>query len=254
MTNLSILEIPTFDKVAEVSLVLFFAFQGAESGLSISGEVIKPQSNIPKGIFVSIFVVLVLYILIQTVSQGVLGNSLATFKENPLGAVASQVFGPLGFTIMTLGAAISMLGYMSSSILSMPRVLYRSAIDNVLPIKYLTSIHPQFQTPYISIIAYAAGGFLFASIGGFKQLAIIASATVLLIYLGVSLSILKKGKPNVEKQEKGFKIPFGILIPILSSLIIVYLLSNLARTELIVIASAIVVLTIVYFLKRLKVG
>ncbi len=248
--NLSISITPSFNEIAKVSLILFFAFQGAESGLSISGEVKNPKRNIPKGIFISITIILLLYILIQTVSQGVLGNSLTSFKENPLGAVANQVFGPIGFTAMTLAAAISMLGYLSSSILSMPRILFRASKDNVLPIKPLTKIHSKFNTPYISIICYAAAGFLFAAIGGFEQLAIISSATILLIYLGVSLSVIKLRKKKVNTNAKNeFRIPGGYLIPILSSLTILYLLSNLAQNEFVIVFIAIVILTIVYFIK-----
>ncbi|MFY0629650.1 MAG: amino acid permease [Flavobacteriaceae bacterium] len=246
--NLSIGTISPFNDIAKVSLILFFAFQGAEAGLSISGEVINPKRNIPKGIFSSTIIILILYILIQIVSQGVLGDSLATFKENPLGAVANQVFGPVGFTIMTVAAAVSMLGCLSSSILSMPRMLFRASKDNVLPIKPLTKIHSKFSTPYISIICYASAGFLFASIGGFEQLAIISSATILLIYLGVSLSVVKLRKLNIGSGNE-FRIPGGYLIPILSSLIILYLLSNLARNEFIIILIAIIILTVVYFLK-----
>ncbi|NQY30248.1 MAG: amino acid permease [Flavobacteriaceae bacterium] len=249
--NLSITTTPTFTEIAKISLILFFAFQGAESGLSISGEVKKPKRNIPKGIFISIIIVLILYILIQTVAQGVLGDSLSGFKENPLGAVADQVFGSIGFKIMTFAAAISMIGYLSSSILSMPRILFRASKDNVLPIKPLTKIHPKFNTPHISIICYAAAGFLFATIGGFEQLAIISSATILLIYLGVSLSVMKLRKGNHETKNE-FRIPGGNIVPILSSLTIIYLLSNLAQNEFIVILSAIVILTIIYFVRKKK--
>jgi len=247
--NLAITTTPTFTEIAKISLILFFAFQGAESGLSISGEIKEPKRNIPKGIFISIIIVLILYMLIQTVSQGVLGDSLSTFKENPLGAVANQVFGSIGFTIMTFAAAISMIGYLSSSILSMPRILFRASKDNVLPIKPLTKIHSKFNTPHVSIICYAITGFLFASIGGFEQLAIISSATVLLIYLGVSLSVIKLRKRTNETKNE-FKIPGGKVIPILSSLTIIYLLSNIAQNEFIVILSAIIILTIIYFIKK----
>ncbi len=246
--NLSIGTLSPLNDIAKISLILFFAFQGAESGLSISGEVKNAKKNIPKGIFLSIITVLILYILIQVVSQGVLGNSLASFKENPLGAVANQVFGSIGFKAMTLAAAISMLGYLSSSILSMPRVLFQASKDNLLPIKPLSKIHSKFRTPYISIITYATAGFLFASIGGFEQLAIISSATVLLIYLGVSLSVVKLRKLNIGSGN-GFRIPGGYLIPILSSLTILYLLSNIAQNEFIVILIVIIILTIIYFLK-----
>ncbi len=248
--NLSIETVSPFNDIAKISLILFFAFQGAESGLSISGEVINPKRNIPKGIFLSTIVILILYILIQVVSQGVLGDSLATFKENPLGAVANRVFGPVGFTAMTVAAAVSMLGCLSSSILSMPRMLFRASKDNVLPIKPLTKIHSKFSTPYISIICYASAGFLFASTGGFEQLAIISSATILLIYLGVSLSVVKLRKLNIGSGNE-FRVPGGYLIPILSSLTILYLLSNLAQNEFIIILIAIIFLTIVYFLKTI---
>lgn len=245
LDNLVITSLPTFPEVARISLILFFAFQGAESGLSISGEVKNPGKTIPKAILLSIVGVLVLYVLVQTISLGVLGESLSTARNNPLGAVANKVFGPVGFMVMTVGAAISMIGYLSSSILSMPRILFRAAKDNVLPIKALVKIHPKYNTPYVSIITFASGGFLLASIGGFEQLAIISSSTVLLIYLGVSLSVLKLRR--TENGTDGFKVPGGYLIPVLSSSIIIYLLSNLAQREFTVIAALLVFLSIFYF-------
>ena len=101
--NLIIDSTPTISEVGVISLILFFAFQGAETGLSISGEVKKPNRTIPRAIFISIIGVLILYILIQTVSQGVLGASLSTYTDNPLSMIAQQVFGPIGFTIITIG-------------------------------------------------------------------------------------------------------------------------------------------------------
>lgn len=249
MDNMAFNSIPSINDIGTISLILFFAFQGAESGLSVSGEVENPKKNIPKAIFISIAGVLILYILIQTVAQGVLGDSLATYKENPLSVVANQVFGPVGFTILTIGAGISMFGNLSSELLGMPRVIFRASKDNVLPFKPLTRVHEKFATPYVSIIVYASLGFLFSSFGGFKQLAIISSATILLVYLGVSLSVIKL-RNNDTLKESGFKIPGGYIVPILSSLIIVWLLSNINRFEVIVIGVFISVLSLMYFLRK----
>ena len=81
-------------------------------------------------------------------------------------------------------------------------------------------------------------------------MAIISSATILLVYLGVSLSVIKLRRAGKIKQEdKGFKIPGGYLIPILSSLTIIWLLSNLTLNEGIGIGLFIVALTLLYFLK-----
>ncbi|MCK0192586.1 APC family permease [Arenibacter sp. F20364] len=241
--------VPTISDIGKISLILFFAFQGAESGLCISGEVKDPTKNIPKAIFISVVGVLILYVLIQTVSLGVLGASLANFKENPLSVVANQVFGPIGFTIITLGAAISMLGNLSSEILSFPRVLFRASKDNVLPLRPLSKIHDRFSTPYIAIIAYATSGFLLASFGGFQQMAIISSASILLVYLGVTLSVIKLRRNTPKKATNEFRIPGGYLVPILSVLIIVWLLSNLEPKEVIGFGIYIVILTLIYFLK-----
>ena len=252
LDNFTVVSSPAFSDVGKMSLILFFAFQGAESGLSIGGEVRKPQKTIPKAIFISVLGVLILYILIQTVSQGVLGDSLPFYKENPLAIVAQKVFGPVAFVLMTLGAAISMTGYLSSSILSMPRILFRAAKDEILPIKALTKIHSKYYIPHFSIIVYATLGFLFASFGGFEKLAVISSSTILLVYLGVSLSVIKlrKNKPKVPSKTKEFKIPGGAIIPVLSCLTIASLLSNLAKNEFIGISVFIVLLTIIYFFQK----
>ena len=232
----------------EVSLVLFFAFQGAESALTVGGEVRNPHRTIPKSIFLGVGGILLLYILIQTTAQGVLGASLATAKDAPLAEAAKVIFGPVGFTFMIVGAAISMFGYLSGEILSIPRVAYRASLDNVIPIKVLSRIHPKYATPFIAIIIYAAMDFLLASAGGFKQLAIASSAAILLIYLGVALSAIKLRKKSEENA--GFKTPGGYLIPVAAILTIVWLLSNLTRKELVVVTAFIAGISVFFLIMR----
>ncbi len=244
---------PSAREIGETALILFFAFQGAESGLLVSGEVRNPNKVIPQAIRLSIVGVLLLYILIQTISQGVLGSSLAAFTENPLGEVANQIFGPIGLTLITIGAAVSMFGTLSSQILSMPRLLYAASNDKVIPVKMLSQIHTKYSTPFISIIVYAGLGLTFTLAGGFKQLAIISSASTLLIYLGVSLSVIKlRTVKNFVPDTKLFRIRGGYTVPILSSLVILWFLTNLAKNELLGIGSFLIILSLIYGLINLK--
>lgn len=238
---------PNINDVGEMSLILFFAFIGAEKGLSLSGEVKNPKRTIPKAIAISIITILIIYILIQVISQGVLGDSLSKFDKNPLAQVALNIFGPIGFTIMTIGAAISMIGSLSSKILSMPRVLFAASKNKVIPVKKLAEVHKKFATPYISITLYASLGFLFAIIGGFKELAIISSASTLLIYLAISLATLKLKASKSENLSDGYKVPGGFLIPIISSIVIVWLLSKLSLDKIGVFSAVILILSIIYF-------
>lgn len=248
---LAIETIPDFGTIGKVSLVLFFAFQGAETGLSISGEVKNANKTIPKAIFLSIAGILILYIGIQTVSTGVLGSSLMDFKESPLSQVAKVVFGPVGFTLMTITAAISMFGIVAGETLSMPRVLFRAAKDGVLPVEQLARIHPKFKTPYISVAIYVGLGFLFATFGGFEQLAVMSSAAILLVYMGVALSVIILRKKEIKIDgNKTYTAPFGLVIPVVSVIIILCVLSNLTANEFLVFGVFIAVLSIVYVVKE----
>ena len=253
ITNLYWESIPSINEVGETSLILFFAFTGAGSALSVSGEVRNPNKTIPRGILLSILTVLIIYILVQTVAQGVLGSSLPSFVENPLGEVASHIFGPIGFTLLTIGAGVSMFGNLSGMILSVPRVLFAASSDRIIPIKKLSLIHNKYTTPYVSIIVYASLGFLLASAGGFKHLAIISSASALLISLGISIATIKlRRDKNFASDSKTFKIPGGYTVPILSSLFILWFLYHLSADAIIEIGLFTIILTIGYFLINSK--
>lgn len=247
--NIIIDAFPPMSDIGKTSLVLFFSFLGAESGLSVSGEVINPQKTIPKAIFISITVILILYILIQTVSQGVLGDTLKDYTDNPLGIVAKKALGPIGFTIMTVGAANSMFGNLSSEVLGLPRMIFRASVDNVLPFKSLSRIHKKFATPYVAVIVYAAIGFLFALIGGFEKLIILASETALLLYLGVSLSVIKLRRTG-NSDSGTFNIPGGYTVPILSSFAILWFLFHFPGMDFLWIVLFIMALTVIYFLRK----
>ncbi|WP_192347342.1 APC family permease [Algoriphagus sp. Y33] len=241
---------PSFASFGEASLILFFAFQGGDAGLTVGGEIKNPQKTVPKAIFIGISSVLILYILIQTVSQGVLGDQLPQFKEAPLASVASVVFGPIGYTLLLIGAGVSMFGMLSGEILNLPRVIFGLASDRVIPLERLAAIHPRFKTPYVSILLYSGIGFTLAAIGGFRQLAVIASASMLLVYFGVALAVIKLRKRD-EGVTENFKIPFGHTVPVLSAGIILFFLSNLTGYEKTGILIFILILTLIYYLVKL---
>jgi amino acid transporter len=243
-------ETPTLGELGQISLLLFFAFQGAESGLSVSGEVRDPRRTIPRSIFISIGVVLMIYLLIQTISQGVLGPSLTLFQENPLGEVASKVIGPLGLTLMTIGAGVSMFGNLSSEVLSMPRILFGASKDRVIPVKALARIHPKYATPAVAILVYAGLDFIFALFGGFRQLAILSSATVLLVYFGMAMAVIRLRLKKEAAPRDSFKIPGGYVVPVATGLVILWFLSSLTGREILGMLLIVALLTIVYLLLK----
>lgn len=109
------------------------------------------QKTVPLGIFLGISGVLIIYLAIQLITQGVLGATIEAHKDAPLAAVADIVFGKSGIILITAAAAISMLGFLGGEILSVPRILFAGARDGLMP-KVLSKIHPRFSTPYVAVI------------------------------------------------------------------------------------------------------
>jgi APA family basic amino acid/polyamine antiporter len=242
--------VPSTNDLGKVSLILFFAFQGAESALNTGGEVKNPQKTFPKGILISISFVILLYVSIQLVAQGILGASLSTFKEAPLAEVAKHMWGPLGVTLILAGAAISMFGFLSGDVLNMPRVIYSAARDKVILPLSLAKIHSKYATPHYSIILYAVMGCFFSITGEFKQLAILSSASVLLIYFGVAMAFIKLRITG--KADAGtFRVWGGYTVPVISILIILWVLSKLTTNEIIGIVSFVGILSAIYIVMKL---
>lgn len=236
--------------LGQMSLILIFAFVGAETALNVSGEIKDPQKTIPRGIMISILIVVTLYIMIQLTVQGILGGSITDFRDAPLAEAARRMIGPAGATIVIIGATFSMFGNISGMVLNMPRVLFAAARDKVIPVKQLAQVHQEFLTPHVSIISYACLGFIFASIGEFKRLAMLSSASYLLIYLGVVLSMIKF-RITGRNEEGSYTIPGGYFIPGLSAIVILWVLSNLPLKELGAMGVFIILLTVIHFTIKL---
>ena len=77
----------------------------------------------------SALTVVLLYTLIQVTAQGVLGETLPNFKDAPLAEVGKTMIGPLGATLVIVGACFSMFGNLSGFALNMPRIIFAAARD-----------------------------------------------------------------------------------------------------------------------------
>lgn len=246
--NLAIMEWPPIATVGGGAIILFFAFAGAESGLSASGEIKNPSKTVPLGLLLGLTGILALYVGLQTVSQGVLGAELANNMDAPLAAVATEVFGEWGAKMLLVGGVISIYATVSGDMLSAPRVVFASARDNNLP-KFLATVHPKYKTPYVSIIFFAAVVCVFALSGTFKPLAVLASGSILIIYGGVSLAVLRLRHRDGEPNPGQFKLPFGPVIPVLSCLVVGWLLWQLTAEEATALAALIGVSVLVYVIR-----
>ena len=103
----------------------------------------------PRAVLLAIGSVAVLYVAVQIVSQGILGESIATAKT-PVADAGGRAFGAWGRTLILVGSTVSMFGYVSGMTLAVPRVLFAFARDGFLP-RSIASVHPRFRTPHWAI-------------------------------------------------------------------------------------------------------
>jgi hypothetical protein len=158
---LVIVDWPGLSDFGAATLVLFFAFGGAETALNSSGEIRDPVRTIPRGLLLGVGGIFILYAVLQLVAQGTLGPELANNAEAPLGAAATIVFGSWGTQLLLLGMIVSIFGCLSGDVLNTPRVIFAAARDGLLP-GVLATVHPRHHTPHIAILFYAATGCVFA--------------------------------------------------------------------------------------------
>jgi len=247
--NLQWEHMPSLKTFGDAVFILFFAFAGFETSLGVSGEFKNPKRTVPLGILLGGITVLIVYLLLQTVTQGVLGAEIAAHKDAPLAAVAGKIVGPVGATILLLAAAFSCFGNVSADVMATPRSLFAGANDGLFP-KFLGKVHPRFATPYLAVITYATLIFIFSISGGFKQLAILASAAILLVYLAVILATIKLRSKKQETSDKTFKVPGGLVFPCIGIVAIIWVLSSLSKWEILSTIIFIAATCVIYFITK----
>jgi amino acid transporter len=170
---------PGTDGLGRAAILALFSFTGMESPLSASGEVAEPSRTIPRALAMAMLSVALIYIAIQVIAQGILGNALA-HSNAPLADAMGHI-SPLLRAVMLAGAVVSMFGWISSDILGSPRMLFAFARDGLLP-RVLGLVHPRNRTPYVAILAYAAIAMVLALTGTFAELAVLATLTTAALY------------------------------------------------------------------------
>ena len=99
------------------------------------------------------------------------------------------------------------------------------------------------------MIFFAAVVCTFALSGTFKPLAVLASGSILVIYGGVSLAVLRLRHRDGEASAGQFKLPFGSAFPVLSCLVVGWLLWQLTAGEAIGLAAMAGISALVYAIR-----
>lgn len=202
----------------------FIAFEGYEIIVQTGEEVKNPKKNIPRAIFISLTLVVLLYCLVAFVSVGAIfhkniGDSSTPWQfigENgDLGIMrAAQLFLPYGSFIILAGGIVSSLAALNATTYSSSRVAFAMGRHYNLP-HQLSTIHSKFKTPYIATIISGVIMAIMAYSLPLTQIAIASGVIFLLLFTQVNISVITIRKMYGDKLDYGFKTPFFPVIPII---------------------------------------
>ena len=248
--NLVVEQMPAPSSLARAAIILIFAFSGCESALVPSGEVKDPARTVPRALAIAMIGVTVLYLAVHLVAAGLLGDRLATVPTAPLAFAAEQFMGSPGRLLLLVGASISMLGYVSGMTLAVPRALWKFAQDGLLP-PAIGAIHGTYRTPHVAIVVQTTFVGLLAIFNSFEQLAVISNLAALLLYAACAVATLMLRKRGIRQEGAvPFTVPGGPLIPVVTVLLIGWLLTSITAAEWTVLGATLAVASLIFVVAR----
>ena len=225
-------------------LLIVFAYSGFEAALVPAAEVEDPTHDSPLAIAAAMILVTVLYCLLQVIVMRVLVSPGAS--DSALSAAARVIGGAGLAALVSAGAMVSTIGYFAATMIATPRITLALAENQDFP-GWFGLIHRRYQTPYTSILVFAALVWVLSLAGTFRWNASLSAVAHLFVY-GVScaaLPVLRRKCPH----PAGFQLPGGLVFATLGLAFAISLASCMGISELIALA----ITTVAAFLNWLAV-
>jgi APA family basic amino acid/polyamine antiporter len=194
---------------------VFWAFIGFDAISTTAEECENPQRDLPRGIFYSLIICTILYVLVSLVLTGILNYHELNIAD-PLAHIFKDRL-PWFSGVIALSALFAIGGVFLVFQLGQPRIWMSMSRDGLLP-PIFSRIHPRFKTPSFSTIItglVVAIPALFMNLREVVDLSSIGTMFAFILVCGGVL-ILENSKNPPTKPK--FKTPYlngRYLIPLL---------------------------------------
>jgi amino acid transporter len=199
---------------------VLWAYDGFADLSFLAGEVRDPARTLPREIIGGTLAIVGIYLATNAAYLYVL--PIDAVSKSPLIAAdtMSALVGPAGAVFVSIVVAISTFGAVNSDLLGAPRIFYAAAEDGLF-FKTLGRVHPEYRTPYVSIIFSALLGIVFVLAGTFEQ---IADTFVLAIwpFYGLAVAGLYRLRRRTD-LARPYRVPGYPIVPAVFIVACVYL-------------------------------
>lgn len=185
--------------------LVFVSYAGLTKVASVSEEVMEPEKTIPRGMFLSLGVATVIYVVGVVIVVGVVPAEELARDRTPLATAANVFAGRAGVWVMVVAGCLAFVTTANAGVLSASRYLYAMGRDRVVP-PVLGRLGRR-ETPLagiaLSTVAVIAV-VLFLDAEGIAKLA----STIMLVDFGaVNLAVIVMRESRVGSYDPGFRSP-----------------------------------------------
>lgn len=209
-------------EIGGTAAMVFITFFGFSAIAASAGEIKNPTKTIPRAIFISMGMVIVLYTLVVLV---VASAGLTDYTEASMGEAAVKFLGPVGGMVIIGGALFSMVGAANASILAGSRVTLAMSRLGHLPAG-MGRVNPRTRTPVVALLIVALLIMLFMASMELEDLAHFADTVLIMALILVNATLIahRRKFPDIERP---FRVPLVPLLPALGIVANLYLLSQI---------------------------
>lgn len=205
--------------------IVFYAYLGFDAVSSAAEEVKNPQQNMPIGIIGSLLICTLLYVAVSLVLTGIVPYGDLNVN-NPVSFAMQLMNQDWIAGIIALGAVAGMMTVILVMLYGGTRLLYAFSRDGLLP-KAMSEINQKHKTPVKSTWIFTLLVAICAGLVPLTQLAELVNMGTLFAFLMVSIGVIYLRKDKTIPSG-GFKVPFFPVLPIVSFLLCLFLMSQLS--------------------------
>jgi amino acid transporter len=201
---------------------LLWVYDGWADVTFISGEVKRPERNLPLTLIAGTLAVIAIYLLANLAYLHLLDINQIANSKLVAADTAYRIVGDVGVKLVSIAVMISAFGTLNGSMMTGPRIFFAMADDGLF-FKWVAWVHPRFKTPYIAISLAATLAILFVMIRTFEQL---SDTFVLAIWpfyaLGVgAVYTLRRKRPDLPRPYKTLGYPVTPALFIIAVLLLI---------------------------------
>jgi APA family basic amino acid/polyamine antiporter len=203
--------------------MVFFAYIGFQVVALMGGEIKESSRNVPLATLAAIGIVAFIYI---GVIVGLLSAHLPTYGEKSVFDAALVLFGSIGASIVALGAVFSTLSSANANVIGASRITMEMACEKQIPGRFARLSHGQ---PVNSVFF---GTLLAGALVIYGNLTFVVNLTnvttlVTMALVNASAFILVRKEHLVPPEKTYFRIPLGVVIPVLGGISCIAMLVTL---------------------------